>query len=228
MAKMNILLIEGDAGRRVMLARHLSRRGHCVTIASSIPEAREILQYVGRVTAAPQAIVTAEKLVRRGGAAFREELAACFPEASWIPLRSDLDADWLAFWLGRLADRRRRPSRRGRRPLNVWLVEPHDMMREAMARHLAAGGDRVSACRSLEEARELLARATRGRRAPHAIVAPVVVEGADAIGFYMSVRRRFAKARWIVIPAMQLEPSPRSRAAMKMTSAAVEGLSRAR
>jgi DNA-binding NtrC family response regulator len=225
---MNILLIEGDAGRRVMLARHLSQRGHCVTIASSIPEAREILQFIGRVTAAPQAVVAGEKLVRRGGAAFREELAACFPEASWIPLRSDLDGDWLTFWLDKLADRRRKPARRGRRPLNIWLIEPDDVMREAMARHLTSCGDRVSACRSLEEARELLSKATAGRRAPHAIVAPVLVEGADAIGFYMAVRRRFAKARWIVTPAGQLEPNLQSHASMKMTSAAVESLSRAR
>jgi DNA-binding NtrC family response regulator len=225
---MNILLIEGDSARRVAFARHLGERGHGVTIASSIAEAREILQFVAQVSAAPQAVVAAEKLIRRGGMAFRDELAACFPEASFIPLRSDLDAEWLAFWLDKLADRRRRPRRRGRRPLNVWLIESDGTMRKAMARHLALGGDRVSACSSLAEAGSLLARTAAGRRAPHVIVAPVIVDGADTIGFYLAVRRRFGKSRWIVTPAVRHIPDLQPQASMKMTSAAVERLSRVR
>jgi hypothetical protein len=66
-----------------------------------------------------------------------------------------------------------------------------------------------------------------GRRAPHVIVAPVIVDGADTIGFYLSVRRRFGKSRWIVTRARNtwnLQPQT----SMKMTSAAVERLSRVR
>jgi DNA-binding NtrC family response regulator len=225
---MNILLIEGDAHRRVIVAKHLADASHRVTIASSICEAQEILRFVRYGAAAPQAVIAAEKLLRREGSAFREELAARFPNTNWIPLRSDLDPDWLTVWLRNLAVRGRKSMAKHANSLNILLIEPDDVSREAMTKHLASRGDRVSACRSLEEASRFLSNPSCDRRSPHAIVSPVVVEGADGIGFYLSVRRRLPKIRWIVTPAQPSAPQVRPPSSAKVALTAVKSLGRAR
>jgi hypothetical protein len=96
---MDILLIEADAHRRVALAYHLATARHCVTICSSVAEAREVLCFLNSEDGAPNAVVIGERLISADGDRFREEMADRFPDAFWIPLRADLSLDWLDDWL---------------------------------------------------------------------------------------------------------------------------------
>jgi hypothetical protein len=107
-AAMDILLIENNARRRVAAARHLATAGHCVTLSSSIKEAREIMHFVEDEAGAPAAVVIAEVLESRDRSGFHEEIADRFPDAHWIPLRADLSFAWLEDWLSKTA--RRRPA----------------------------------------------------------------------------------------------------------------------
>src|SRR4051794_28079091 len=82
---MNILLIEGDARRRVAIGKHLASCGHRVTISNTIAEAQEILHFIKVKAEAPNAVIVAENLLRRDGAEFRAEIGARFPATNWIP-----------------------------------------------------------------------------------------------------------------------------------------------
>ena len=96
---MDILLVEGDARRRVAIGQHLTHCGHRVTISNTIGEAQEILHFIKYKVEAPNAVIVAENLLRRGGAEFRAEVGTRFPAANWIPLPHDRDLEWLADWL---------------------------------------------------------------------------------------------------------------------------------
>jgi hypothetical protein len=195
---MEILLVESNSRRRVTVARHLSSHDHRVTLASSIDEAHELLDLAGSDGAAPRIVIVGEPLLRGVGQELREEVAVRFPGVALIPLRADLELDWLSGWLDKLAARehRARPSRTV--PLNIVLIEADKRLREAMRRHLALGGDRVSACKSLDEASTVLADLARRRVVPHVIAAPVKVAGRDFIGFHLTAKARFPQLRWIV------------------------------
>src|SRR5471030_54900 len=203
---MDILLVEGDARRRVAIGQHLTHCGHRVTISNTIVEAQEILDFIKYKVEAPNAVIVAESLLPRGGAEFRAELGARFPATSWIPLPHDRDLDWLADWLEKVSVRPSRPaSPRDMSKLDVLLIEPDDRLRRAIATRLAARGERVGACRTLREASDVLAVITDRAAAPLVIISPVGFTEGDGISFYMSARRRFPDIRWLV----SLPPSKR-------------------
>ena len=199
-AEMEVLLIESDARRRVTVARHLASNSHRVTIASSVDEAQEMLRFVTDDVATPKVVIIDEKLNRGEGSELRAELAVRFPDTSWIPLREDLELDWLARWLELLAKREARiRKRKGTAPLNILLIEGDKALRGVLSRHLALWGDHVTACRSFRDAGKALDRFARHGKVPRAIMSQVAVGEEDGIGFYLSAKRRFPKARWIVV-----------------------------
>jgi DNA-binding response OmpR family regulator len=204
---MDVLLIESDARRRVTVAKHLAGSHHRVTLASSVDEAQEILRLVTDERATPNAVIIDEKLHRGEGRELRAELAVRFPSTNWIPLREDLELDWLARWLELLASREvKSRKRKAAASLDIVLIEADDTLRKVLGRHLALWGDRVAACASLSEARAALGKYSGGRSRPHAIVSRVAVGEGDGIGFYLNVRRRFPKTRWIVISSPDTQP----------------------
>ncbi len=208
---MNILLVEGDARRRVAIGRHLTHCGHRVTISNTIGEAREIVRFVRYKIEAPHAVIVAENLLRRGGAEFRAELGARFPATNWIPLPHDRDLEWLSEWLEKVSVRPSRPAApRRMSKLDVLLIEPDDRLRRAITVRLAARGERVGACRTLSEARDALAVVTDRDAAPLVIISPVGFTEGDGISFYMSAHRRFPEIRWLV----SLPPSKRTVSAL--------------
>ena len=209
---MDILLVEGDARRRVAIGQHLTHCGHRVTISNTIVEAREIVHFIKYKVEAPNAVIVAESLLPRGGAEFRAELGARFPATNWIPLPHDRDLEWLADWLEKVSVRPSRPAApRGMSKLDVLLIESDDRLRGAIAARLAARGERVGACRTLREASDALAVVTDRDAAPLVIISPVGFTEGDGISFYMSARRRFPDIRWLV----SLPPSKRTASAEK-------------
>jgi DNA-binding NarL/FixJ family response regulator len=205
---MDILLVEGDAARRVAIGRHLASCGHRVTISSTVDEAREILRFVRYKTEAPDAVIVAENLLRLGGAEFRAELGARFPATDWIPLPHDRDLDWLSDWLEKVSVRPSRPaSPRDMSRIDVLLIEPDDGLRRSISTRLTARGERVGVCRNLRQASDALAVITDRAAAPLVIISPVGFTEGDGISFYMSARRRFPDIRWLVsLPPQKRRP----------------------
>ena len=197
---MDILLVEGNARRRVAIGQHLAGCGHRVTISSTIGEAQELLHFVKYKVEAPNAVIVAENLLPDGGTEFRAELGARFPATNWIPLPHDRDLDWLAEWLEKVSVR---PSRPADTAPDIEArchaqSRPDDGLRWAIAARLAARGERVGACRTLREASDALAVITDRAAAPLVIISPVGFTEGDGISFYMSARRRFPDIRWLV------------------------------
>lgn len=213
---MDILLIEGDARRRVAVGSQLANCRHRVTISSSIDEAQEILRFIVRKSEAPDAVVIAENLLRLRGAEFREELASRFPSTSWIPLPYDRDVDWLVDWLDKVAARRSGAAGRQVLGPDVLVIEAEDGLRQAIAARMSAHGERVAACRSIGEANEVLATIDGRTRGPLAVVARVALADGDGISFHRAVQRRFPKTRWVVIapPCALPRPAPGTSADM--------------
>ncbi len=201
---MDVLLIEGDARRRVAVADHLSKCRHRVTISSSIREAREILQFVQSKEDEPDAVIVSEALLAKGGEAFHEELAERFPAANWVPLPHDRSVVWLSDWLEKV---RGMPSRRGYKGpaprLDVLLIESDDARRHATSEYLSRCGDRVKECRSIAEATEALSAPAWRSRGPHAIVSRVGLADGCGINFFLTAKQRFPRTRWIVSTAQQ-------------------------
>jgi DNA-binding NarL/FixJ family response regulator len=196
---MDILLVEGDARRRVAIGKHLASCGHRVTISNTIVEAQEILHFIKVKAEAPNAVIVAENLLRRDGAEFRAEVGARFPATNWIPLPHDRDLDWLADWLEKVSVRPSRPAApREMSKLDVLLIESDDRLRDAISARLTARGERVGACRTLHEASDALAVITDRAAAPLVIISPVGFTEGDGISFYISARRRFPDIRWLV------------------------------
>jgi DNA-binding NarL/FixJ family response regulator len=225
---MEILLIESDARRRVTVAKHLASNSHRVTIASSVGEAQEILRFLTTETATPRVVIIDEKLHRGEGSELRAELAVRFPHTNWIPLRADLELDWLARWLELLAERDSKARRRkGAPPLEIVLIEANEVLRKIMSRHLALWGDRVTACSTVEEARKALSEFAGRRTAPRAIVSQVAIGEGDGIGFFLAARRCFPDLRWIIIAPPQLKAQLRSPASAEGTLSVLDDLRRA-
>ncbi len=194
---LDILLIESDAHRRVAVARTLARRSDRVTISSSIEEADEILRFVTHRSAAPQAIVIGEGLLTKA-MAFRERLDARFPGTRWValpadPLASERDLGWLAKWLD-APQLTPDPM-----PVRVLLIEPDDILRDAISARLISRGECVTACSSLREARAAMLPLFDSGHAPHAVVSRVSLPDGDAIGFWLAARQRLPQLRWILI-----------------------------
>jgi DNA-binding NarL/FixJ family response regulator len=204
---MDVLLIEGDAARRVAVAHHLAGCQHRVTISNSIREAREILHFVECKADGPDAVIVSEGLLTRGGEAFREELAVRFPAANWIPLPHDRSVIWLSDWLEKVSGM---PGRRGVKGaaarLDVLLIEADDSRRRATSDFLSRRGDRVKACRSIAEATEALAAPAWRGKGPHAIVSRVGLSDGCGINFFLAAKKRFPRMRWIVSTAKQSQP----------------------
>ena len=203
---MEILVIEGVAQRRVAIAQFLLRAAHRVTIASSIEEAREILQFIERKTEAPDAIVIAERLASGDDMSFREEIADRLAEAVWVPLPADRSLQWLGDWLQRMANRRavcdRRPEVRGP---SVLVVETNRVAREAVRARFASEGATVRTCTSFKGARETMAKWSVRKVRPDFIVSPIQGRDGDGITFFLDAKRRFPDARWIISHASDAE-----------------------
>jgi DNA-binding NarL/FixJ family response regulator len=187
---MDILLIEDNDRRRVALLKGLSTRGHRVTPCSSAEEAEEMLRFLSPREAPADAVVIARELMAEGGVELQHELNERFIGIRWIALPADRNVTWLARELDC-------PG------LDVLLIEADDHRREAMIAHMAERGDRVTACHSLEDARDTLAGA---HRPPHAIVSDVSFADGNGLSFYLAASRRFPEIRWIVTTAPQLLP----------------------
>ena len=207
---MDILLIEGVAQRRVAVAQYLQRAAHRVTIASSIEEAREILQFVTKKAEAPDAVVIGERLASRDATSFREEIADRFADAAWVPLPSDLSLQWLGDWLQgtakRLAARGRRSVARGS---SVLVVEADRAAREAAHVRFASEGATVRSCASFKGARETMAKWSVRKMRPDFIVSPIRGHDGDGISFFLDAKRRFPDARWIISNADEKEHAAR-------------------
>lgn len=229
---LDILLIEGDAHRRVAIARHLARRGIRVTISSSVAEADEILRFVTPRAAAPQAVVIGESLLTKA-MAFREQLDVRFPGTRWVPLPDDRDLGWLADWLDCPARPQpaRAPSRRKSQPapVRVLLIEPDEALRHVISARMISRGECVTACSSLQEARVVLLPLFDTTHAPHAIVSRVSLPDGDGIGFYLAARQRLPELRWIVIappePGAQQRRVPLARRRPAADASSSPGLS---
>ena len=72
-----------------------------------------------------------------------------------------------------------------------------------MIARMVERGDRVTACRCLEDAHDTLAGV---HRAPHAIVSDVSLADGNGLSFYLAASRRFPEIRWIVTTAPKLLP----------------------
>jgi DNA-binding NtrC family response regulator len=199
---MDILVIESVAQRRVAIAQYLLRATHRVTIASSIEEAREILQFITKKTEAPDAVVISEVLVARDATSFHEEIADRFPEAAWVPLPWERSLQWLGDWLqstaNRTAARRRRSVARGS---SVLVVETDRAAREAAHARFASEGAMVRTCSSFKGARETMAKWSGRKMRPDFIVSPIQGRDGDGISFVLDAKRRFPDARWIISDA---------------------------
>ena len=199
---MDILVIESVAQRRVAIAQYLLRATHRVTIASSIEETREILQFITKKTEAPDAVVISEVLVARDATSFHEEIADRFPEAAWVPLPWDRSLQWLGDWLqstaNRTAARRRRSVARGS---SVLVVETDRAAREAAHARFASEGAMVRTCSTFKGARETMAKWSVRKMRPDFIVSPIQGRDGDGISFFLDAKRRFPDARWIISDA---------------------------
>jgi len=187
---MDILLIEDNDHRRVALLKGLVSRGHRVTPCSSPEEAKEMMRFLSPREAPADTVVIASELMAEGGAELQHELDERFIGIRWIALPADRNVTSLARELAF-------PG------LDVLLIEADDYRREAMIAHMAERGDRVTACRCLEDAHDTLAGT---RRAPHAIVSDVSFADGNGLSFYLAASRRFPEIRWIVTTAPQLLP----------------------
>jgi DNA-binding NtrC family response regulator len=203
---MDVLLIEGDAARRVSVAHHLAGCQHRVTISSSIREAREILHFIESKADGPDAVIVSEGLLARGGEVLREELAVRFPAANWIPLPHDRSVIWLSDWLQKISGMPGRGGKGTAQRLDVLLIEADDARRRAASDFLSRRGDRVKACRSIAEATEALAAPAWRGKGPHAIVSRVGLSDGCGINFFLATKKRFPRTRWIVSTTPQGQP----------------------
>jgi DNA-binding response OmpR family regulator len=196
---MDVLLIEGDARRRVSVAQYLARATHRVTISSSIEEAREILQFITRSSEAPDAVVIGENLLIADSTGLREEIADRFPKAVWVPLPPTLSLHWLGDWLQKAATRPARQNRKSTpRVSRILLIETDRAARAAIGAHFASRGTKLRICPSFKSARATIAQwAARGVTADF-IVSPVAATDEDGITFFLDAKRRFPGARWII------------------------------
>jgi DNA-binding NarL/FixJ family response regulator len=188
---MDILLIEDNAYRRVTILKYLLRCGHRVTPCSSVDEAEELLGFVSSEDSAGDVVIVARELMREGGARLHDALSERMPQILWVLLPADRGVAWLA-------------ERLEHRGLEILLIEADDDRRSAMIAHMADRGDRVTACRSVGDAREALADAAH---APHAIISDVHLRDGDGLSFYLAATRRFPDIRWIVTSRPQVLPA---------------------
>jgi hypothetical protein len=197
---MEFLLIEQDSSRRISIAKHMCRSGHRVTLTSSLTEARELFTFIDSETTCPSAVLVAEELLSgRRTTAFRAELATRFPDLAWVPVRSDVDLDWLQAWLERTVVHQPRARRRS---LRILLVEPDALVRREVVRRLSALGDEVLARPSLAAAAQEIATATP----LDVLIAPVIDGSAETISLFLAAKRRLPQLRWIV-PARAPAPA---------------------
>jgi len=199
-----ILLIERDSSRRVAVAKHMCRSGHRVTLTSSLTEARELFTFIDSETKCPSAVLIAEGLLSRRTAAFRVELAARFPDLAWVPVRADVDLDWLRTWLERTTAHQTRATRRS---LRILLVEPDALVRREVIRRLSALGDRVLARSSLAAAAADIARCIDRQEPLDVLIAPVSDGAQETISVFLRAKKRLPQMRWIV-PAQQPAKRP--------------------
>src|SRR5258708_5008376 len=203
---MDILLIEDNDYRRVTILKYLLRCGHRVTPSSSVSEVEEILQCVAPGESPVDVVIVAQELVDEGGAGLQHALSMHVPEIRWIPLPANRGVAWLADRLAHPADDDGTDGEPDPR-LNILIIEPDDRRRWAMMARIADRGDRVAACRRVEDAMTVLTSLASGAQAPHAIVSDVHLGDGDGLSFYLAATRRFPDIRWIVTAPPQRLPA---------------------
>jgi CheY-like chemotaxis protein len=202
----NVLLIEDNDHRRVTVLKYLLRSGFQVTPCSSIAEAEEVLQFVSHKDMAPAVVVMAAHLAHEGGECFRRALADRFAGIKWILFPFNRDLVWLAErfgYAGEDADRPVSGKKRGQFDLNVLLIESDDDFRTRIAERLLDCGDRVTPCRSVEEAVDALALVTSRSNEFH-----VIVSSGRALNFYLAAARKFPGIRWVLTSSPPAQPEP--------------------
>lgn len=216
---MDILLIERDPSQRVAIAEHMCRFGHRVTLTSSMTEAQELLSFVRTKAECPSAVLVGEDLLGRRSADFRSELAVRFPDLAWVPVRHDIDLDWLRCWLEQTGVRQKHSARRC---LDILFVEPDTQVRREVVRRFSALGDRISACASIAEARREI-----DRPLPFdVLVAPVLVGNSETISLFLAAKKLLPSLRWIVTAEVQAPNLSRGQRPPKSTFSEIDRLRR--
>jgi len=182
----------------------MCRSGHRVTLTSSLTEARELFTFIDSETKCPSAVLIAEGLLNHRTAAFRAELTARFPDLAWVPVRADVDLDWLQTWLERTTAHLIRARRRS---LRILLVEPDALVRREVIRRLSALGDRVLARSSLAAAAADIARCVDRQESLDVLIAPVRDGAQETISLFLAAKKHLPLVRWIV-PAQQPAKRP--------------------
>lgn len=198
---MELLLIESDSSRRINIAKHFCRSGHRITLVSSIAEAQELLGFVRGESACLAAVLISEALLGQHSAIFRTELRARFPALAWVPVRSDLDLDWLRDWV----EKTTKAPKITRRCLDILFIEEDRRVRQEVTRRLSALGDRVVSCPSIARARTMSGTAAGF----DVLIAPTMVGGSDTISLFLSVKKGRPNLRWIVSAERAVAKPPR-------------------
>lgn len=192
----NILLIEDNDHRRITVLKYLLRSGFQVTPCSSIVEAEEVLQFVSHKDMAPAVVVMAAHLIDEGGDCLRRSLSDRFTGIDWILFPFNRDIVWLAEKFGYASEYADRPvlgKAYGEFHLNVLLIESDDDLRTRIADRLLQCGDRVTPCRSVEEADTALALVVGRSNEFH-----VIVSSSSALSLYLAAARKFPGIRWVL------------------------------
>jgi CheY-like chemotaxis protein len=162
-----------------------------VTLTSSIAEAQEMLSFVRCKAAGPSAVLVAEALLGHRSAAFRADLAARFPDLAWVPVRADIDLDWLQGWVEQMVAR---PPRAKRRCLDILFVEEDQRVRQEVTRRLSEQGDRVVACASIAQARQ---ESDSGAKFD-VLIAPAIAGTSEGISLFLVAKKQRPELRWVV------------------------------
>lgn len=193
------MVIVGEASQRLAVARYLSGCRHRVTLSSSVREARQMLGFVASEVEAPQAVVIDADLLGAEGEELREHLGRHFPATSWVPLLPDLSLDWLGGWLSKQAVRLSESADRcGERRLNILVIEAEPVLRSFMVSRLAARGDRIRACSSIEAAHKAFTGMCRRGHQPDVIVSSVEQPEGNALSFFLGPRKQCPDLRCVV------------------------------
>lgn len=180
-----------------------------------------MLGFVSSEIEAPEAVVIDTDLLGAEGEELREHLGRHFPATSWVPLPPDLSLDWLGEWLSKQAMRRgSTDAATGGRRLNILVIEAEPVLKGFMVSRLAARGDRIRACGSIESARKALTGMCRRGHRPDVIVSSVEQPDGNALSFFLESRRHCPDLRWVVSCRPSRMPAPGGKSAIAGRSAA--------
>ena len=81
--------------------------------------------------------------------------------------------------------------------MHILLIEDDDARRIHLLEHLLIGNGRVTACRSIGEADEILRYVFHGLAAPDVVIMAAHLRNEGGVGFQALLQERFPDARWI-------------------------------